>query len=107
MSYWAFDRPYEKSRRWLVRSRHWQLTMLRRTQKCRWISAARALLDCGCKRSRSVGDTTNDTTASPCAWAMASTAVAATRGIGLIQMTRADPARDRNAARRADRPGVR
>src|SRR5580700_4117748 len=56
-------------------------------QKCRRISAARALLDCGCKRSRSVDDTTNDTTASPCACAAASTAVAATRGIGLIQIT--------------------
>src|SRR3984957_15168636 len=80
--------------------------MPRWAQKCRRISAARALLDCGCKRSRSVDDTTNDPTASPCAWATASTAVAATRGIGLIQITRADPARDRNAARRAGRPGV-
>ena len=31
MSYWAFDRRCEKSRPWLVHSRHWQLTMLGRT----------------------------------------------------------------------------
>ena len=71
---------------------------------CR-IAAASVRLDRGCRRSRPVRDTSNVTTASPCACATVSTAAAAVGGAGLIQITRAAPLRDRSRSRRASRPG--